>query len=328
MLTDKLVSVVVACYKDEGSVSELLERLERVLGSITPNWEVIYVNDASPDNAEAVLLQKVKTHPRLTVISHSRNFGAQVAFFTGMAQARGDAVVIMDGDIQDPPEMIRDFAIKWLEGNEVVYGIRAKRAENVVRRIGYYLFYRLFRKLAYIDIPLDAGEFSLMDRRVVNVILACPERDLLIRGLRAFAGFRQVGIPFFRPQRFAGESTQSMLSYFMWAYKAITSYSLAPLRMITTMSIFFTLFLIILSLVFILLYLSGKDAPHGFMTLAMLILGCSSVIMISLGIIAEYLGRLFVEVKKRPQPVLRTIVNDQRQDPLNWPGMVSEKADS
>ncbi|MBF0625560.1 MAG: glycosyltransferase family 2 protein, partial [Magnetococcales bacterium] len=123
MLTDKRISVVVTCYRDEGSVLEMLRRLEQTLSGVTPHWEVIYVNDHSPDNAEAVLLEQARTNPRLTVISHARNFGAQAAFTTGMLQARGDAVVIMDGDLQDPPEMIRDFVVKWLEGHEVVYGI-------------------------------------------------------------------------------------------------------------------------------------------------------------------------------------------------------------
>ncbi|MBF0624685.1 MAG: glycosyltransferase, partial [Magnetococcales bacterium] len=198
---------------------------------------------------------------------------------------------------------------------------RAKRQENWLRKLGYYLFYRLFRRLAYIDIPLDAGEFSLMDRKVVEVILACEERDRLIRGLRAFAGFRQVGIPFVRPQRYAGETTQSLFSYVMWAYQAITSFSLVPLRFITLLSVLLSLALLGLGLLFVANYLLGRESPQGFVTLALLILGCSSVIMISLGIIAEYLGRLFVEVKRRPQPVLRTLINDQRPDPRPWLGL-------
>jgi polyisoprenyl-phosphate glycosyltransferase len=219
MLTDKFISIVVTCYRDAGSVLELLRRLTATMNTISPNWEVIYVNDESPDNAEQVLLEQAKINPRLTVMSHARNFGAQTAFTTGMLQAGGDAVIIMDGDLQDPPELILDFVKKWLEGYEVVYGVRAKRHEGMVRNTGYKLFYKLFKRIAYIPIPLDAGEFSLMDRVVVDVTIACPENDRLIRGLRAYAGFRQIGIPFERPQRFSGESTQSMLEYFMWAYK-------------------------------------------------------------------------------------------------------------
>lgn len=320
MLTDKRISVVVTCYRDEGSVEELLRRLHAAMAEVSNDWEVIYVNDASPDNAEEALLAASSRYPRLTVISHARNFGAQVAFTTGMQQASGDAVVIMDGDLQDPPELIPRFVEQWLAGHEVVYGIRAERNEGVVRNLGYKLFYRLFQHLAYIAIPLDAGEFSLMDRSVVDVILACDERDRLIRGLRAYAGFRQVGIPFVRPTRFSGESTQSLLDYIMWTYKSITSFSLAPLRFISVFSFIITGILMALVFFYLVSFLISNAVPQGITTLILLILGCSSVIMLSLGILAEYLGRLFLEVKGRPQPVVRLVLNDQRPEPYPWLG--------
>jgi polyisoprenyl-phosphate glycosyltransferase len=320
MLTEKTISIVVTCYHDEGSVQELLRRLEQTMSEITPNWEVIYVNDASPDNAEAVLMEAAKTNPRLTVMSHSRNFGAQVAFTTGMLQARGDAVVIMDGDLQDPPELIKNFVELWLQGTDVVYGIRAKRHEGMLRNTGYKLFYQIFKKIAYINIPLDAGEFSLIDRVVVDIILASPESDRLIRGLRAYAGFRQIGVSFERPKRHWGQSTQSLLSYMMWAYKSFTSYSLAPLRLITIMSfVMFALFLLLGAIHFI-AFLSGASTPHGYMTILGLILLVGATTMFSLGIIGEYLGRLFIEIKGRPQPILSALVNDQRPVPRNWHG--------
>lgn len=324
MLTEKMISVVIACYRDEGSVREMLRRLVPVLGRITPNWEVIYVNDDSPDGAEAVLLEEARREPRLTVISHARNFGAQVAFTTGLAQARGDAVVIMDGDLQDPPELIETFAAKWVEGYDVVYGIRAKRHENWHRTIGYKAFYRVFRRISYIPIPLDAGEFSLMDRVVVDVIQHSPERDRLIRGLRAYAGFRQVGVPFERPGRFAGDTTQGLFDYFMWAYKSFVSYSLLPLRLITTIS-----FLMAgISLVALLYNIAGYIAsffldiprPAGYMTTITALLLLGTIMMLALGVIGEYVGRLFIEIKNRPQPVLRALVNDQREQPREWLG--------
>lgn len=329
MLTERSVSVVVACYRDEGSVHELLRRLETAMEQITPNWEVIYVNDASPDNAEGLLLELAAHTPRLTVISHARNFGAQVAFNTGLTQATGDAVVIMDGDLQDPPELIADFVKAWLEGHEVVYGIRAKRNEGIVRNIGYKLFYKMFRKISYIPIPVDAGEFSLMDRVVVDVILACPERDRLIRGLRAYAGFRQTGIAFDRPQRYAGESTQSLLDYLMWVYKSFTSFSLVPLRLITVTAFAVVLVLIIILIMTFVTYLMGYESPRGYMTLVTLILGLGAITMLSLGVIGEYIARLFLEIKNRPQPVIRTVVNDHRADPVPWlgrPGSSSSRA--
>lgn len=327
MITDKYISVVVVCYRDEGSVVELLRRLTATMENITPNWEVIYVNDHSPDNAEQVLLAQAAINPRLTVISHARNFGAQVAFTTGMMQARGDAVIIMDGDLQDPPELIAEFVTLWLQGHDVVYGIRAKRHEGLIRNMGYKLFYRIFQRIAYLPIALDAGEFSLMDRVVVDVILQCPERDRLIRGLRAYAGFRQTGVPFERPQRYAGESTQSFLDYVLWAYKSFTSFSLAPLRFITIMGFMITAFLLLLLIYYFVIYLSGGDAPKGYMTMLSIVLGLGAVIMFSLGIIGEYLGRLFIEMKQRPQPVISLLINDHRAETRPWLGRTSKRED-
>lgn len=324
MLTDRMLSVVVACYRDEGSIRELLGRLVAVLERITPHWEVIYVNDDSPDEAEAVLLDEASRQPRLTVVSHARNFGAQVAFTTGLAQARGEAVVIMDGDLQDPPELIETFAARWLEGYDVVYGIRAKRHEGWVRNLGYKLFYRILRRISYISIPLDAGEFSLMDRVVVEVILHSPERDRLIRGLRAYAGFRQTGIPFERPERFAGESTQSLLAYLMWAYKSFVSYSLFPLRLITTCAFAMTGFSLLALAVNVTAYVASffgaVPPPPGYMTIVTALLLLGAIMMAALGVIGEYVGRLFLEVKSRPQPVLRSLVNEQRDEPRAWLG--------
>ncbi|MBF0131590.1 MAG: glycosyltransferase [Magnetococcales bacterium] len=324
MLTDKMISVVVTCYRDEGSVRELLRRLETVMQEVTPNWEVIYVNDASPDQAEQVLLEEARTNKRLTVISHSRNFGAQVAFTTGMMQAKGDAVVIMDGDLQDPPDLIHDFVRLWIEKYDVVYGIRAERTEGWARNLGYKVFYRILKRISYLDVPVDAGEFSLMDRVVVDVILHAEERDRLVRGLRVHAGFRQTGVPFKRPARFSGESTQSLLDYVMWAFKSFTSYSLFPLRLITVMSFLLTLVSFLFLLYFLAGYLLGLPAPPGFMSLMMIILTLGAIIMFSLGMIGEYLGRLFLEIKQRPQPVISRLVNDHRDHPLPWLGRVND----
>lgn len=325
MLTDKYISVVVACYRDEGSIKELLRRLKAVMARITPNWEVIYVNDASPDNSQELLLKIATEEPRLTVITHARNFGAQAAFTTGLVQSRGDAVVIMDGDLQDPPELIEQFVEEWLQGHEVVYGIRAKRHEGWIRNIGYKLFYRMFRKLSYIAIPLDAGEFSLMDRVVVDVIITCPEYDRLIRGLRAYAGFNQTGVEFERPPRFAGETTQSLLSYLMWTYKSITSFSLFPLRLITIMAFGMVLIFSSLCLFYLAVYFLGYESPPGYMTLILLLLGLGSIIMLSMGFISEYLARLFLEVKNRPQAIIRTLVNDHRPTPRDWLGRCADR---
>lgn len=320
MLTDKKISVVVVCYRDAGSIHELYRKVKDMLEKITPHYEIIYVNDASPDNAEEILVTLAQTEPSLTVITHSRNFGAQVAFTSGLWQSDGDATVIMDGDMQDPPELIYGFVEKWLEGYSVVYGIRAKRQEAWWRQIGYKVFYRLFRKIASFEVPLDAGEFSLMDRRVVDVILACRERNRLIRGLRAYAGFRQVGIPFVRPKRFAGESTQSFIDYINWAIKGLISFSVKPLKFISVLSFTVTLLTVLTMVLYFVLYLLYRTAPTGFMTLLLIILFLGAVQLFCFSIIAEYLAQVFEEIKHRPMNIVKHIVNDHRSAPRHWLG--------
>lgn len=325
MLTEKFISIVVICYKDAGSIHEMLTRLNTVMKDVTENWEVIYVNDASPDNSQEILSEESKNNTRLTVITHARNFGSQTAFSTGLLQAKGDAVVIMDGDLQDPPEVIHSYVEKWLEGNEVVFGVRRNRQESLIRNIGYKVFYSILNKISYVPLPQDAGEFSLMDRKVVDVILQCPENDRLIRGLRAYAGFRQVGVEFDRPSRFSGETTQSLLNYVMWAVQSFTSYSLLPLRLIAIFAITLSFVFIIMLFIFVGLYFSGVDSPPGFMTIIVVILFVGAIIMLSLGIIGEYMGRLFLEIKKRPQPIISNIINDQRLESRSWIGYNNDK---
>lgn len=313
MMTDRMISVVVACYRDEGSVQAMYERLTKVLSSITDKYEIIYVNDASPDRAEEVLREIAARDPRLTVVIHSRNFGSQNAFTSGMAQALGDAVVLMDGDLQDPPEIIPKLVEKWIEGHEVVYGVRVKRRESAFRQIAYKLFYRIFRFFSYLDIPLDAGDFSLIDRKIVNLLLGMPERQRFLRGMRVWLGFRQIGVPYERAARHAGESTNSLRDNFRWAKLGIFSFSYVPLEMITTMALFMVVLSLLAIVVYLILFmLSPGHPPTGFMTVLILILFIGGIQLLSLGMIAEYLGQVFTEIKGRPQYVTREIINDHR----------------
>ena len=314
MLTDKKISAVVVCYRDEGNIRALYEQLSAALERITPDWEIIYINDSSPDNSEAILRELAAKYPRLTVIMQSRNFGAQNAFTAGMEQALGDAVVIMDGDLQDPPEMIGEFVKKWLEGFEVVYGERRKREGSMgkINQWLYHMFYVTFNKLAYMKVPLDAGEFSLMDKKVVQYINKMPERDRLIRGLRAWVGFRQIGIPYVRPERYLGKSTNSLTRNIMWAKKAIFSFSFKPLNYISSIAAFF----MCLSLVSIVVYVVisiFRPAPSGFMTLLVIVLFLSAIQLMAISVISEYLGRVFEEIKMRPRYISREIINDHRK---------------
>ncbi len=315
MLTRKKISVVPIVYYEEGNIEELYKRLKTVLKKITPNFEIIYVCNDSTDNSEEILRKLAKKDKQLTVVFHSRNFGPQNSFTTGMKQAIGDAVVIMDGDLQDPPELIEEFAKKWLEGFEVVYGIRRERTRNfgAIWEFIHHLFYVVFNKLSYIKVPLDAGDFSLMDKKVVDHINSLPEKDRFIRGLRAWVGFKQTGVSYIRPNRFWGQSSNNFISNLNWAKQAIFSFSYLPLEWIfyLAMSSFAVSFLAIIF--YIIWYIIKPDAPRGFLTILVAVLFIGSIQLITLSIISEYLRRIFEEVKGRPTAIVREIINNHRK---------------
>jgi dolichol-phosphate mannosyltransferase len=313
VLTGKTISVVVACYRDAGNVREMYRRLTEVLKRVTPEYEIIFVNDNSPDNAEELLAELAAQDTRVTVISHSRNFGSQMAFTSGMQRSVGDAVILMDGDLQDPPEEIPALVHEWLTGYEVVYGVRERRREGRLMEGARKAFYRIYRRLSYLEMPLDAGDFSIMGRPVVDALLSMPERDRFLRGLRAWVGFRQKGVPYTRAARFAGESTNSFMDNIRWAKRGIFSFSYQPLEMISLLSFVATLATGVGIAVYIVLYFIIPEAPRGFLTLLVAILFLGSVQLFCLSILAEYMGRIFEEVKRRPPFIVRSIINDHRQ---------------
>lgn len=317
MLTRKKISVVVIAYRDEGNIRELYKRTSATLKKITPNYEIIYVNDASPDRSQEILSQLAKRDKHLVVLLHSRNFGAQSAFTTGMRYATGDAVVIMDGDLQDPPQLIEKFVQKWLAGANVVYGVRRKREKSMGQlwETIYHLFYIIFNRLSYVKVPLDAGDFSLMDRRTVDQVNALPEKDRFIRGLRAWVGFKQTSVEYVRPERFRGSgvSTNSVFKGLAWARKAIFSFSYAPLEWVfylATLSVITSLLAIIF---YFASYFLIPAVPRGFMTTLLAVLFMGSIQLFVLAVICEYLRRIFEEVKNRPHAITQTIINGKRK---------------
>lgn len=311
MLTRKKISVVPIAYRDEGNIEELYRRLTLNLKRITPNYEIIYVNDASPDHCQEILERLAKKDRRLSVILHSRNFGAQNAFTTGMRYATGDAVVIMDGDLQDPPELIENFVKKWLEGYDVVYGTRRKREKSMGKfwEQAYHLFYVIFSRLSYVKVPLDAGDFSLMDRRVVDAINDLPEKDRFIRGLRAWVGFKQIGIDYVRPERFSGKgvSTNSFMKGLKWARRAIFSFSYEPLEWVFFLAGFCVIASILAILIYIAFFFLIPNAPKGFITLLLAVLFLGTVQLVVLAIVSEYIRRIFEEIKARPTAITQKI---------------------
>ncbi len=306
------LSAIIACYRDAPAVPMMHERLTAVFKKLGVDYEMIFVNDCSPDNAREVLTGLAATDRKVGVVNHSRNFGSQSAFTSGMRIATGDAVILLDGDLQDPPELIESFFRKWREGYDVVYGVRVKRDATLFLQFAYKAFYRVFRAAAYIPLPLDAGDFSLLDRRVVEALNSLPESNRFMRGLRAWVGFKQTGVPYVRPERAFGRTTNSLLKNIGWAQKAILSFSYAPLELISVLA----LVAVGLSLigvvwqVFVRLF-SPRMTPSGFSTLIVLILFVGGVQLLCTSIIGSYLAHIYDEVKRRPPFIVDSIIKPQ-----------------
>jgi polyisoprenyl-phosphate glycosyltransferase len=304
------LSPIVACYRDAEAVPHMYRRLVETFARIGCDYEIIFVNDGSPDDAREVLAGIAATDPRVVVVNHARNFGSQSAFTSGMAIATGDACVLLDGDLQDPPELIEQFVERWADGYDVVYGERVEREAPRLMRAFYKGFYRLFRRAAYVNVPLDAGDFSLIDRRVVDALRSMPEKQRFVRGLRAWVGFRQVGVPYVRPERMFGVTTNSFRRNLGWARRAIVSFSYAPLDFITGLS----LLIVALSAIGLIVEVALKIiaptvAPQGFTTVITLILFIGGIQLLCLAIIGSYIAHMYEEVKGRPSYIVDSVLN-------------------
>jgi len=299
--TTHSVTAIIACYKDNQAIPIMYRRLVETFSKLKIDYEIIFVNDNSPDDSEEVIRGITRRDKRVTGISHSRNFGSQAAFRSGMEIASKNACVLLDGDLQDPPELIEQFVAKWREGYDVVYGRRVKREATLFMRMAYKLFYRVFDAFSYLTIPHDAGDFSLMDKKVVQCILQFPERDLFLRGIRAFVGFRQAGVDYVRPERMFGVTTNSLLKNIGWAKKGILSYSNTPLSILSFAGTILFIVSILLGLAQIASHLLFPQlAPRGVTTMLLVILFFGSVNLFAVGIIGEYIAKIFEEVKQRP----------------------------
>lgn len=304
------LSAVVACYRDAPAVPVMHSRLVAVFDELGADYEIIFVNDGSPDNAREVLADLAMRDARVTVVNHTRAFGSQSAFTSGMRIATGDAVILMDGDLQDPPELISEFVKKWREGYDVVYGERVQREASLGMRFAYKLFYRSFRKTSYLDVPLDAGDFSLLDRRVVDALNQLPEKHRFIRGLRTWVGFRQTGVPYVRPERMFGESTNSVVKNLGWARRAILSFSYAPINFIAWLALATVgLSFVAMAVSFVLRIAYPSAAPRGVTTLLLAILFLAGIQFLCLSIIGSYLAHIYEEVKARPPYLVDEILN-------------------
>lgn len=302
------ISAIIACYMDGQAIPIMYERLRSVFRDMQVEYEIIFVNDGSPDNTAQVAAEIAARDPWVLVVEHSRNFGSQNAFLSGMRVSTGHAVVLMDGDLQDPPEIIPQFFDKWRnEGFDVVYGRRVQRETTRFMRVAYKGFYRIFRMMADISIPLDAGDFSMIDRRVVEQMLNFPETDQFLRGLRAWVGFRQTGVDYFRPERMFGVSTNNLRKNFRWARKGIFSFSYAPLEMLLLGGVGLMLAALLAFAVTILIWFCDPDIPRGITTIVALILGFGGLQLFATAIVGEYVGKILDETKARPKFIVRAV---------------------
>jgi len=303
--------VVIACYKDGLAIPHMYDRLKKTFAALPVEPEIIFVNDGSPDDSEEILHQLAARDTQVVAVTHTRNFGSQAAFTSGMRVCTGDMVVLMDGDLQDPPEVIPQFFEKWREGYDVVYGVRVRREATWFLQIAYKLFYRVFRALSYIDVPRDAGDFSLMDRVVIDAVNSMGERDRFLRGLRAWVGFRQIGVPYVRPERMFGVTTNNLRRNIAWARKGIFSFSFVPLDFIFYLALGVTALSGVMLLAYLTLYVA-KGAPTGFMTPLTLVWVLGGLQFLCLVVIGDYVARVIEEVKQRPYYLVKSVLNDPR----------------
>ncbi len=314
---NRSVTAIIACYKDEEAIPVMYRRLTDTFQKIGIDYEIIFVNDCSPDNSAEVIRELSVNDNRVIGISHSRNFGSQMAFRSGMELSTKQSVVLLDGDLQDPPELIEQFHLQWEQGYDVVFGRRVKRDMPWYWGILYKLFYRIFAAFSYVKIPHDAGDFSLIDRRVVGWMLKCPERDLFMRGIRAYVGFKQTGVDYVRPERMFGKSTNNLIKNMDWAKKGILSFSNTPLTMLTTMGVALLIGSFILAIVTAALRFFYPDiAPRGMTTVLITILAFGSLNLFAVGLVGEYVAKIMAEVKGRPQLIRSALIRNGKSTDL------------
>jgi polyisoprenyl-phosphate glycosyltransferase len=300
------VSFVIPLYNESEVLPKLVERINKLIDTLPMSVEVVLVDDGSRDNTADLIQQLSLTDKRYHAVLLARNYGHQLALSAGLSSARGtEAIMVIDGDLQDPPELLPDFYDLYKKGYDVVYAVRKKRKEGFLKKMAYHAFYRILKSISYIDIPLDSGDFSLISRRVVDVLNKMPEESRYIRGMRTWIGFKQIGFEYERDSRAAGDSKYSFKKLLKLAHNGIFNFSEFPIKLITNLG----LFAILVSLVYLVNTLVQKyiyhNVPQGFTALLFAIILFSGVQLISLGIIGEYVLRIFFQVKGRPLYIIK-----------------------
>jgi glycosyltransferase involved in cell wall biosynthesis len=305
------LSVVIPVYNEQDNLHLLYQRLCASLERINTSFEILFINDGSHDGSLSILSDLVDKDGRVYVIDLSRNFGHQVSISAGLDYARGHGIIIMDADLQDPPEVLPAFITKWREGYDVVYAIRTMRKENWLKRRLYATFYRVLQRISNIEIPLDAGDFCIMDRRVVDELNGMPERSRFVRGLRSWIGLRQTGLTYERQVRNAGQPKYTISRLIYLALDGLVSFSFLPLRLITLLGFGVSGLSILLAIFYAIKKITVGLNPPGFATTIVAILFLAGVQLITIGVIGEYVGRIFEEVKHRPLYIVRHIYSSR-----------------
>ena len=295
-------SFIIPIYNEEETLLEMYRRVSTVMDRMDGAVELIFVNDGSRDRSIQIIREFHQQDERVCYLSFARNFGHQIAVTAGLNFTRGKVIVVLDGDLQDPPELIPDMVEKWRQGYHVVYAQRIKRhKESWFKRFTAYSFYRILKYLADVDIPTDTGDFCLMDRQIVELLNAMPERNRYIRGLRSWVGFRQTALPFERDPRFAGEVKYTFRKSLALAVNSLVSFSKVPLRISTYLGLLSAVLALLMSMLILYWRLTAPNSPlTGFAAIAIAIFFFGSVQLISIGRLGEYIGRIYEEVKGRP----------------------------
>ena len=310
-MVNKKLSIIIPCFNEKNNIAEMYRRLTKVLKNTVSNFEIIFVDNGSADGSQEIFQSLVKKDPHVTILVYSRNFGPHGAYSGGLEYATGDGVIFIDGDLQDPPELIEKMVNLWRKGYEVVYGIRKGRKGSLMRKLLTTLYYRILNKLSYVKIPLDAGDFGLMDRKIVDLIKNMPEHNKYFTGLRAWVGFPQIGVEYDRSARAGGKTKFSLLDYFRWALNSITSFSYKPLELISYLTIIVVFMSIIGIFIYFLDFFFYPNNPRGFITLILVTLFLGGIQLLSLSIIAQYLANIIEETKERPQYIIRQVLKSK-----------------
>jgi polyisoprenyl-phosphate glycosyltransferase len=317
------ITVVLPCFNEEAVLPETARRLTASMEQIGRSFELIFVDDGSRDNTPRVLTDLHASDARIRVVRLSRNFGHQMAISAGLEYARGAAVVLIDADLQDPPEVISEMVALWRQGSDVVYSVRRNRdGETAFKTLTAKWFYRFINRISDVPIPLDSGDFRLLDRKVVDALLAMPERDRFVRGMVSWVGFRQTSVTYDRAPRHAGDSKFTLFRMTRFALDGILSFSTAPLRLATLLGIVTLALALLGGLTGVAFGFAGRwMAPWAWTLLVMLFLGGAQ--LLCLGIFGEYLGRTYAENKRRPLYFVRETLGFD--EPLSRPGLLTEE---